>query len=228
MSYDENNPKHVKMMNDFLTRPTPNLDRVIYDGSKDQNVIVANNKITTEKDFKKSLPLEDQPDYNPDKDPNLLRRIQFYQGENLGEEFQRAIAEEDKALKALGRDPANILQRNRNVKPLYPKIATVKQMTELKGKMDKYKQTNGNGLSLKKPKEVSKNSKEYAATLTKALFETAQETARKHFQKEKEIKQNQQPKQQKPLPVYDRPEMKNTPFASDTFYRRWRSKGRDE
>ncbi len=76
---------------------------------------------SAENQFKKSLPLEDQPGYDPDKDPNLLRRIKYYQGEELGAEFDRAIAEEDKALKKLGRDPANILQRNRKVKPLVPK-----------------------------------------------------------------------------------------------------------
>ena len=37
------------------------------------------------------------------------------------------------------RDPANILQRNRKVDPLVPKRATTKQMVELKGKIDKYK-----------------------------------------------------------------------------------------
>ena len=96
-------------------------------------------EIMTENQFKKSLPLEDQPGYDPDKDPNLLRRIKYYQGEELGAEFDRAIAEEDKALKKLGRDPANILQRNRKVQPLVPKRATTKQMVELKGKIDKYK-----------------------------------------------------------------------------------------
>ena len=39
----------------------------------------------------------------------------------------------------MGRDPANILQRNRKVQPLVPGRATTKQMQELKGKIDKYK-----------------------------------------------------------------------------------------
>ena len=90
-------------------------------------------------EFIKSLPLEEQPGYDADKDPNLLRRIKYYQGESLGADFDRAIALEDEELKKLGRDPANILQRNRNVNPLVPKRATTKQMQELKGKIDKYK-----------------------------------------------------------------------------------------
>ena len=101
--------------------------------------MVSNGEIMTENQFVKSLPIEDQPGYDPDKDPNLLRRIKYYQGEELGAEFDRAIAEEDKALKKLGRDPANILQKNRKVQPLVPKRATTKQMVELKGKIDKYK-----------------------------------------------------------------------------------------
>ena len=113
--------------------------RLAIDTKDDTQVIVNNGKIQTKNEFVKSLPIEDQPNYDPDKDPNLLRRIKYYQGEELGAEFDRAIAEEDKALKKLGRDPANILQRNRKVQPLVPKRATTKQMVELKGKIDKYK-----------------------------------------------------------------------------------------
>ena len=74
-----------------------------------------NGKIQTKNEFIKSLPLEEQPGYDADKDPNLLRRIKYYQGESLGADFDRAIALEDEELKKLGRDPANILQRNRKV-----------------------------------------------------------------------------------------------------------------
>ena len=118
----------------YLTRPaTPKQE-------KDNSPVMVNNgEITTENAFKKSLPIEDQPGYDADKDPNLLRRIKYYQGESLGPDFDRAIALEDEELKKLGRDPANILQRNRGVAPLVPKRATTKQMQELKGKIDKYK-----------------------------------------------------------------------------------------
>ena len=132
-----------KQMMAYLTRPgtkKENLKQIIKKSKPDNSpYMVSNGEIMTENEFKKSLPLEDQPGYNPDKDPNLLRRIKYYQGESLGADFDRAIEEEDKALKKLGRDPANILQRNRKVDPLVPKRATTKQMTELKGKIDKYK-----------------------------------------------------------------------------------------
>ncbi len=113
--------------------------RLAKESKSDTEVIVNNGNIQTKKDFIKSLPLEEQPGYDADKDPNLLRRIKYYQGESLGADFDRAIALEDEELKKLGRDPANILQRNRGVAPLVPKRATTKQMVDLKKKIDKYK-----------------------------------------------------------------------------------------
>ena len=150
MSYDENNPQHRKQLHEYLTRTgefslnkknktNTEPQRLAKESRSDTEVIVNNGKIQTKKDFIKSLPLEEQPGYDADKDPNLLRRIKYYQGESLGADFDRAIALEDEELKKLGRDPANILQRNRKVQPLVPKRATTKQMTELKGKIDKYK-----------------------------------------------------------------------------------------
>ena len=67
------------------------------------------------KEVKASQAIENQPGYVIDKDPNLLRRIKMYSDRDLGAGFDAAIAEEDKALKKLGRDPMNILQRN-NIK----------------------------------------------------------------------------------------------------------------
>jgi len=150
MSYDENNPQHRKQLHEYLTRTgefslnkknktNTEPQRLAKESKSDTEVIVNNGNIQTKKDFIKSLPLEEQPGYDADKDPNLLRRIKYYQGENLGADFDRAIELEDQELKKLGRDPANILQRNRKVQPLVPKRATTKQMTELKGKIDKYK-----------------------------------------------------------------------------------------
>ena len=135
--------KEYNQMMSYLTRPGTQKDRfkkIFEKNNPDKSPYMLNNgELMPENQFKKSLPIEDQPGYNPDKDPNLLRRIKYYQGESLGADFDIAIAEEDKALKKLGRDPANILQRNRKVQPLVPKRATTKQMVELKGKIDKYK-----------------------------------------------------------------------------------------
>ena len=133
--------KEYNQMMSYLTRPGTQKDRfkkIFEKNNPDNSPYMLNNReLMTENEFKKSLPIEDQPGYNPDKDPNLLRRIKYYQGEDLGADFDKLIAEEDKALKKLGKDPANILQRNKNVQS--PKRATTKQMVELKGKLDKYK-----------------------------------------------------------------------------------------
>ena len=67
------------------------------------------------KEVKASEAIENQPGYDVSKDPNLYRRIKLYSDQDFGPEFDKAIAEEDKALKKLGRDPMNILQRN-NIK----------------------------------------------------------------------------------------------------------------
>ena len=74
--------EHKQMMK-YLTRPKEEKDN--------SPVMVNNGEITTENAFKKSLPIEDQPGYDADKDPNLLRRIKYYQGESLGPDFDRAI-----------------------------------------------------------------------------------------------------------------------------------------
>ena len=133
--------KEYNQMMSYLTRPGTQKDKfkkIFKKNNPDNSPYMLNNgELMTENQFKKSLPIEDQPGYNPDKDPNLLRRIKYYQGESLGADFDKLIAEEDKALKKLGKDPANILQRNKNVQS--PKRATTKQMVELKGKLDKYK-----------------------------------------------------------------------------------------
>lgn len=96
-------PSEYKQMMEYLTRPKQKPRE--FEKADNSPVMVSNGEIMTENQFKKSLPLEDQPGYDPDKDPNLLRRIKYYQGEELGAEFDRAIAEEDKALKNLAEIP---------------------------------------------------------------------------------------------------------------------------
>ena len=84
------------------------------------------------KKTEKDLRLEKQPNYNPDKDPNLLRRIKYltetYDGVNLGTEYDKAIAQEDRELAKLGRDPKNILQRD------YPKKQATPQASRISKK----------------------------------------------------------------------------------------------
>ena len=125
MNYDDNNPEHRKELNEFLTRPRPNLNRVVYDP-----------KIKSNTDQR----LEKQPGYDYTKDPNLLRRVKYltetFDNADLGTSLDKAIDNEDKELAKLGRNPKNILQRN------YPKEATPRQVDYLKNNLDKMKQQN--------------------------------------------------------------------------------------
>ena len=57
------------------------------------------------KEVKASQAIENQPGYKIEEDPNLFRRIKLYSSQDFGPEFDKAIAEEDAALKKLGRDP---------------------------------------------------------------------------------------------------------------------------
>lgn len=63
----------------------------------------------------KQLEFDFKSDEDANKDPNILRRIKHYtekyDGVNLGKDYEKAIAEEDKKLAKLGRNK-NILQRN--------------------------------------------------------------------------------------------------------------------
>jgi len=111
--YDDNNPQHRKELNDYLTRPKDNLKSkgafrsFVKDQKKQINVPGPLEQLTdnTEKEIL--------------KDPNLLRRIKYltktYDNIDLGKDFDKAIAQEDKQLAKLGRDPMTILQRN-NIK----------------------------------------------------------------------------------------------------------------
>ena len=87
-----------KKMVKFITRPgTPEQNKRAEENNKkyladrkaktlkeyglDKPLVVNNGNIQTEKQFVKELPLEEQPGYEIDKDPNLLRRIKMYSDE---------------------------------------------------------------------------------------------------------------------------------------------------
>ena len=94
----------------YLTRPkdpkkiakVEREDKYIVDGSK--------GTIRSEREIKEE---------EINKDPNLLRRIKYYNETydkfSLGKEFDTEIAAEDKNLAALGRAPQNILQRGKKI-----------------------------------------------------------------------------------------------------------------
>jgi len=86
------------------------------DVSEEDLAIINNGQIQTKKQFIENLPIDERPGYDPDKDNNLLRRLKYWgglEGQNYGKEFDKAIAQEDLALKKLGEKQKNILQRNK-------------------------------------------------------------------------------------------------------------------
>ena len=82
-------------------------------------------------------------------DPNILRRIKYlsktYDDIDLGKDFDKAIAQEDKQLAKLGRAPKNILQRNPNktYREFAPKEATPEQVGKLAERLEKSRQMTG-------------------------------------------------------------------------------------
>ena len=84
--------------------------------SEEDLAIINNGQIQTKKQFMENLPIHERPGYDPDKDNNLLRRLAYWgglEGQNFGKEFDKAIAQEDLALKKIGEKQKNILQRNK-------------------------------------------------------------------------------------------------------------------
>ena len=86
------------------------------------------------KKTEKNLRLEKLPNYNPDNDPNLLRRIKYltetYDNNDLGTQFDKAIDQEDRELAKLGRDPKNILQRSYPPASGNKRLGTVEELVK--------------------------------------------------------------------------------------------------
>ena len=174
------------------------------------------------KEIKKSEAIENQPGYVIDKDPNLLRRIKMYSDNDLGKEFDKAIAEEDKALKKLGRDPMTILQRN-NIKKFdnndpssYPSNPEQRRKLLAQQKLEKEKPF------IKKPVIKKKNN---LATMDIPIPQIDMDIYNRALGLE--------PKPPTPEPVVKRiinpeddPRLRDTIFGTDVLYRRKR--GLDE
>ena len=97
--------------------------------SEEDLAIINNGQIQTKKQFMENLPIHERPGYDPDKDNNLLRRLAYWgglEGQNFGKEFDKAIAQEDLALKKLGEKQKNILQRNKKTEVKSPWCLSLK------------------------------------------------------------------------------------------------------
>ena len=218
-----------KQMNAYLTRPgTPEQNKKAEENNKkyladrkaktlkeyglDKPLIVNNGNIQTEKQFIKELPIEEQPGYDVSKDQNLFRRIKMYSSENLGAEFDKAIAAEDEALKKLGRDPMNILQRN-NIKKFdnmdsstYPSNPEQRRKLMAQQKLEKEK-------PIIKKKKTTTPINIPIPTIDPEIFHRAVNLEKKAPTPE--------PVQRR-VSLEDDPKYRNTIFGSDTFYRRKR------
>ena len=78
---------------------------------KTETVIKLNNGGTASKR------IEDQPGYDYEKDPNILRRLKYitrtFDDNDIGNSLDAAIDKEDIELKKLGKESKNLLQRER-------------------------------------------------------------------------------------------------------------------
>jgi len=121
--------KEYNQMMSYLTKP----NRVFPSKPKQETVKKEKKEIVVPGPLEQ---LTDKTEKEVMKDPNLLRRIKYavetYDDIKLGEDFDKAIAQEDKNL-ATARGKT-ILQR-------YPKEATPQQMENLKNNFNKYKET---------------------------------------------------------------------------------------
>ena len=126
-------------MMSYLTKP----NRVFPSKSKQETVKKEKKEIVVPGPLEQ---LTDKTEKEVMKDPNLLRRIKYaaetYDNIKLGEDFDKAIAQEDKNLAIA--NGKTILQR-------YPKEATPQQMENLKNNFNKYKETQK---PIQKPKKT--------------------------------------------------------------------------
>jgi hypothetical protein len=202
-----------KQMMSNLTRPgTPEQNKKAEENNKKY---LADRKAKTLKEYGLDKPIEEQPGYDVSKDQNLLRRIKMYSSETLGAEFDKAIAAEDEALKKLGRDPMNILQRN-NVKKFdnndpstYPSNPEQRKKLMAQQKLE----------ILKKDKPFIK--KKITTTPINIPIPTIDP---KIFHRAiNPVKKVPTPETvQRKMNLEDDPKYRNTIFGSDTFYRRKR------
>jgi hypothetical protein len=173
------------------------------------------------KEVKASEAIENQPGYKIEEDPNLYRRIKLYSSEDFGPGFDKAIAEEDAALKKLGRDPMNILQRN-NIKKYdqysketYPSNPEQKRKLLAQQKLEKVKPFTKVANNLGK-KPITK-SKPLDIRISNPDFDTYEKIIKKE-----PVKPDPAPVRSVPYQVENDPKYKNSIFGSDIFYRRRR------
>lgn len=143
MKYDDNNPQHRKAVDEWLTRPRKNLNRVVYDPAIDEQKThhnlnlkkIADDRLGTDPG-ERILKATSYYDDNPTADKALRKLLieKMNNGQNLDSDEVRFMME---------------------TKPKQ-KEATPQQMAELKKKLDKYRYIHGEDKKpFNKPKKKS-------------------------------------------------------------------------
>lgn len=130
MNYDDNNPKHRRAVDEWLTRPRKNLNRVVYDPSID------------EKKTHHNIDLKKIADDRLGKDPGerILKATSYYdENPSADEALRKLLIEKMNKGQNLDSDEVRFMMET---KPKQ-KEATPQQMAELKKKLDKYKYIHG-------------------------------------------------------------------------------------
>jgi hypothetical protein len=130
MSYDDKNPEHRKAVDEWLTRPRKNLNRVVYDPAIDEEKTHHN------------LNLKKIADDRLGTDPGerIIKATSMYDDNPTADKaLRKLLIEKMNKGKQLDSDEVRFLMES---KPKQ-KEATPKQMAELKKKMDKYKYIHG-------------------------------------------------------------------------------------
>ena len=117
MSYDDNNPEHRKQLNEYLTKPSRHLDRVIYK--------------------KPTTPQKAKPEF--DVASNIMMTAYKYDDVDKGteKEIRNYLIKKIDSGKQLNSDEVRFMMDTKG--PTYSKEASPQQMAELKKKIDKYK-----------------------------------------------------------------------------------------
>lgn len=148
MSYDDNNLEHRKAVDEWLTRPRKNLDRVVYDPSID------------EKKTHHNIDLKKIADDRLGKDPGerILKATSYYDDNPTADEaLRKLLIEKMNKGQNLDIDEVRFMMET---KPKQ-KEATPQQMAELKKKLDKYRYIHGETKPAKNMNDYYKNKKPF-------------------------------------------------------------------
>ena len=170
MNYDDNNPQHRKQLNDYLTRPRKNLDRVVYDPNIKEKKKPSNALDDLSLRLAKATSLYDD---NKEADRTLRNLLidKMNKGQPLDSDEVRFMME---------------------TKPKQPE-ATPQQMAALKSKMQKYKYLHGETKAAKNMNDYYNNKKPFKKKSAVLSIPRAEEPKTEEPKKEVTPKEPEEP-----------------------------------